>query len=142
MQEHLCKIPPAPPTSVIIEEITESPVDLGVPAQKKGQAMPATEGFTPLVLALLEVRIISRIYPEGNFCRPRHSKFQFSSSAKAYLRNLWGSWPKSFRSCSIHPSHHWFEDVLPSTKPANLRRCGYLHAKPFPYKDSNRVPWK
>ena len=55
LQESLCKIPPAPPTSVIIEEIIESPVDSRVPAPEKGQTMPAIKGFTPLVLALLVV---------------------------------------------------------------------------------------
>ena len=52
LQEHLCKIPPALPTSVVIKEIIESLMDLGAPAPKKGQAMLAIEGFTPLVLAL------------------------------------------------------------------------------------------
>ena len=52
LRERLCKIPSTPPTSVIIEEIIESPVDSRAPALKKGQAMPAIEGFTPLVLAL------------------------------------------------------------------------------------------
>ncbi|KAL0011336.1 hypothetical protein SO802_006444 [Lithocarpus litseifolius] len=41
LQEHLCKIPlemrmPASQTSVVIEEIIESPVDSGAPAPKKG----------------------------------------------------------------------------------------------------------
>ena len=52
LREHLCKVPPAPLTSIVIEETTESHMDLGAPASKKGQAMPAIEGFTPLVLAL------------------------------------------------------------------------------------------
>ena len=47
LQECLCKIPLALLTSVVIELITESLVDLGVPASNKGQAMPAIEGFTP-----------------------------------------------------------------------------------------------
>ena len=42
----------APPTSVVIEEIIESPMDLGVPGLKKGQAIPAIEGFAPLILSL------------------------------------------------------------------------------------------
>ena len=60
LQESLCKIPPAPLTSVIIEEITESPVDSRVPAPEKGQTMPAIKGFTPLVLALL---VVTKPYP-------------------------------------------------------------------------------
>lgn len=55
LQEHLCKIPSALLTSVIIEEITESPVDSVALIPKKGEAMPATKGFTPLVLALPKV---------------------------------------------------------------------------------------
>ena len=52
MHEHLCRIPLAPPTLVIIEEIIEPPVDSEELASKKGQPMLAIEGFTPLVLAL------------------------------------------------------------------------------------------
>ena len=43
---------PAPPTSVIIKEIIELPVDLGLPAPKKEQTILAIEGFTPLILSL------------------------------------------------------------------------------------------
>ena len=35
---------PALPTLVVIKEIVESPVDSGVPAPKKGQAIPVVEG--------------------------------------------------------------------------------------------------
>ena len=42
----------APPTSVVIEEIKEFPVDSGVLALKKEQTMPAIEGFAPLILSL------------------------------------------------------------------------------------------
>ena len=57
MQERLCKVPLgmrmlAPPTSVVIEEIKEFPVDSGVLALKKEQTMPAIEGFAPLILSL------------------------------------------------------------------------------------------
>ena len=34
LRERLCKIPPAPPTSVIIKEITESSVDSGHQLQR------------------------------------------------------------------------------------------------------------
>ena len=54
LQEHLCKIPPSPSTSIVIKEVIESPVDSGVLAPKKGQAIPAIEGFIPLVLAHLQ----------------------------------------------------------------------------------------
>ena len=46
---------PALLTSVTIEKIIESPMDLGALAQKKGQAIPTIKGFTPLVMALLVV---------------------------------------------------------------------------------------
>ena len=46
---------PVPLTLVVIEEIIESPVDLRVPAPKKGQTMPAIEGFAPLILSLLGI---------------------------------------------------------------------------------------
>ena len=52
MQERLCKILPTPLTSVVIEDITELPADLEAPAPMERQAMPAIEGFTPLVLVL------------------------------------------------------------------------------------------
>ena len=39
-----------PPTSVVIEEIIESPVDLRLPALKKEQTI---DGFAPLILSLL-----------------------------------------------------------------------------------------
>ena len=50
--ERLCTIPPTPLTLVIIEEIIESLMDSRAPTPKSGQAMPAIEGFTPLVLTL------------------------------------------------------------------------------------------
>ena len=46
---------PVPLTLVVTEEIIESPVDLRVPAPKKGQTMPAIEGFAPLILSLLGI---------------------------------------------------------------------------------------
>lgn len=52
LQDCLCKIPPTPSTSVIIEEIIESPMDSGALALKKGQATPAVESFPSLVLTL------------------------------------------------------------------------------------------
>ena len=55
LQERLCRIPSTPSTLIIIEEITESPMDSKALAPKKGQAMLTVESFTPLVLALLAV---------------------------------------------------------------------------------------
>ena len=60
LQECFCKVLPGmrtlgPPTSVIIEEIIELPVDLGVPALEKKQTLLAIEGFAPLILSLLGI---------------------------------------------------------------------------------------
>ena len=57
LRECHCKVPLvmrmlAPPTSVVIEEIIESPVASGVLAPKKGQAIPTVEDFAPLILSL------------------------------------------------------------------------------------------
>ena len=45
----------APLTSVVIEEIIESPMDSRALAPKKEQTMPAIEGFSPLILSLLGI---------------------------------------------------------------------------------------
>lgn len=52
LQDCLCKIPSAPSTSVIIEEIIESPMDSRALVLKKGQATPTIESFPSLVLTL------------------------------------------------------------------------------------------
>ena len=114
LQECLCKTPLAPLASVVIEEITESSMDLGASTPKKGQVMPAIEGFNPLVLALPAVAKPSpRFIQKGILVIPHHSRFRSSSPVKVYPRNLWGSQPKSFRSCSTQPNHHQSKDVLP-----------------------------
>ena len=46
---------PALSTSVVIEEVIESPLDSIVLAPKKEQTMPAIEGFAPLILSLLGI---------------------------------------------------------------------------------------
>ncbi|KAK9991364.1 hypothetical protein SO802_026349 [Lithocarpus litseifolius] len=48
----LGKVTSAPPSSVVIEEIIESPADLGSSDSGKGQAPSTIEGFTSVVLAL------------------------------------------------------------------------------------------
>jgi len=45
----------APSSSVVIEEILESPMDLGSSDSEKRQTPPTIKGFTPLVSALLTV---------------------------------------------------------------------------------------
>ena len=113
LRECLCKIPPTPLTSVFIEEITESLMDLRAPAPKKGQTTPAVEGFAPLVLALPAIT-------------------ESSSSAKVYPRNLSSSWSKSFRSFFAWPSHHQSKVVLLGTKSTDARRCGHSYVEALP----------
>ena len=60
LREHICKVPlgmktPAPPTSVIFEEIIDSFVDSRALASKKQQTMPTVKGFVPLILSLLGI---------------------------------------------------------------------------------------
>lgn len=41
-----------PLTSIVIEEIIESPMNSGVPTLKKEQTLPAIKGFAPLIISL------------------------------------------------------------------------------------------
>ena len=50
--KRLGQVASAPPFSVVIDEIVESLVDLRSSDLGKGQALPAIEEFTPLILAL------------------------------------------------------------------------------------------
>ena len=52
--KHLGKATLAPPSSVVIKEIVESPADQRSSDLGKGQALLAIEGFTPLVLGYLQ----------------------------------------------------------------------------------------
>ena len=84
IQEHLCKVlpwlrMPAPPTSVIIEEIIESPVDSGVPSPKKEQTPSTIKGFAPLILSLIGI-----VKPSPGFVQ----KGTLVIPAKAYPRIL------------------------------------------------------
>ena len=82
---------PTPLTSIIIEEIIESPMDLGVPALKKEQTLSAIKGFAPLILSLLGItEPTPRFVQKGTLCCPCYSRFRSSSSSKTYPRNLWG----------------------------------------------------
>ena len=58
--KHLGKATLAPPSSIVIEEIVESPTDQRSSDLGKGQALPAIEGFTPLVLRL---PVVARLAP-------------------------------------------------------------------------------
>ena len=70
---------PAPPTSVIIEEIIESPVDSGVPSPKKEQTPLTIKGFAPLILSLIGI-----VKPSPGFVQ----KGTLVIPAKAYPRIL------------------------------------------------------
>ncbi|KAL0008660.1 hypothetical protein SO802_010162 [Lithocarpus litseifolius] len=52
LQKRLGKITSISPSSIVIEDIIESPTDLESSDSRKGQTPPAIKGFTPLVLAL------------------------------------------------------------------------------------------
>ena len=65
-----------PPSLVVIEEIIESPTDLGSFDLGKGQASSAIKGFTPLVLALPAViRPASSSVQEGTAIVPTFRGF-------------------------------------------------------------------
>ena len=108
LHKRLCKVPsemrmPTPPTLVVIEEIIESPVDLGVPALKKEQNLPTIEGFAPLILSL--PRIINPspgVVQKGTLCCPYHSRFD-----PLVL-------PKPIQRISRVPSPKSLEAALPS----------------------------
>ena len=71
LQKRLGKVTSMPPSSVVIKEIIESPVDSGSLDLGKGQAPSTIKGFTPLVLALLVVaRLISSSIQEGTAIVP------------------------------------------------------------------------
>ena len=62
----LGQVAPAPSSSVVIEDIVESPMDLGSSDSEKRQTPLAIEGFTPLVPALLVViRLALSLVQEG-----------------------------------------------------------------------------
>ena len=43
---------PTTPISIVIEEIIEPPMDLGIPTPKKRQTIPAIQWFAHLILSL------------------------------------------------------------------------------------------
>ena len=52
LQKRLGKVTSAPPLSVVIEKIIESPADPELSDLRKGKTPPTIKGFTPLVLVL------------------------------------------------------------------------------------------
>ena len=134
---------PAPPTSVVIEDIIESPVDSGVPAPKKEQAMPAIKGFSHLILSLLGITESSpKFFQKGNPIVPTIWCFD-----PLVL-------PMPIEGISEAPSPKALEAALPclvfidpkifSLVPNLQTQEGMvIHLlEPFPYKDSHCVPWK
>ena len=133
-----CLIAPTPSSSVVIEEIVESPADLGSSDLGKGQVSPTIEGFTPLVLALPIV------------AWPASSSFQEET---AIVHALWGFdtliLPKPASGISGVSNSKALEAILPSLvvintfsiEPNLQTQEGVIinMLKPFPYKDSHRV---
>ena len=130
LQKCLCRIPPGPPTSVIIKKITESPMDSRAPTPKKGQTMLAIKGFTPLVLALLAVAEPSLGFiQKGTLVVPYIRDFNPLILPKPIQGISGASSPKALEATFAQPSHHQSKDVLPSAKFVDLRRHGYSYAK-------------
>ena len=132
-----------PSSSIVIEEIVESPMDSGSSDLEKRQNPPTIKGFTPLVLALLAViRPASSSIQEGtaNFIairgfdplilpRPvsRISRVSGSKALEAMLPSLVVIYPKTF---FIAPNLQTQEGVI------------ICISKSFPYEDSHHIPWK
>ncbi|KAL0008549.1 hypothetical protein SO802_010051 [Lithocarpus litseifolius] len=133
----------APSLTIVIEEIVEMPVNPGSSDSGKGQVPPAIGRFVPLVLALPAVialasspiregtAIVPAIRGFDPFIMPKPalgiSRVSGSKALKAILPGLVVINPKTF---SIAPNLQTQEGVI-------IRM-----PKPFPYKDSYRVPWK
>ena len=134
---------PAPPTSVVIGDIIESPVDSRVPAPKKEQTMPAIEGFSHFILSLPGIA---------------ESSPRFFQKETPIVPAIWCFdplvLPMPIKGISEAPSPKALEAALPSlvfidskifSLVPNLQTQEgmVIHLlKPFPYKDSHRVPWK
>ena len=143
MRECLCKTTPAPPTLVIIKEIIESPMDLGVPASKKGQILSTIEGFTSLVLTLTAIiesslgfiqkgtPIVLTIRGFDPLVLPRSIQgISRALGLKALEASLPGLVIISLKLFSLTPNLQTQEGVV-------------IHMlKPFLYKGSHCVPWK
>ena len=133
----------APPTSVVIEKIIESFVHLGVPALKKEQTMLAIEGFAPLILSLPGIAEPSpEFFWKGTPIVPAIRRFDPLVLLKS-IQGIYGA-----------PSPKTLEVALPSQVIIGLKMFSLAPnlqtqeglvirmSKPFPYKDSHRVPWK
>ena len=128
-------------SSVVIEEIVETLANLGSLDSGKGQVPPAIGGFAPLVVALpMVTRPASPLVQEGATIAPTIRGFDplilpkpalgisgvsGSKALEAILPSLMVINPKMF---SIEPNLQTYEGVI-------IRM-----PKPFPYKDSHRVP--
>ena len=129
-----------PPSSVVIEEIIESPADPGSSDSGKGQASPAIKGFIPLVLALLTITgptpssiqegiaiVLSIRGFDPLILRKPASGISGVSSSKALEAILPSSVVINLKTFSITPNLQTQEGVI-------IRM-----PKPFSYEDSHRV---
>ena len=120
-----------PLSSVVIEEIMESLVDSGVPAPKKGQAIPIVEGFAPLIISLPRI-----VEPSPEFVQ----------KGTPVVRAIQGSdplnLPKPIQGIFGAPGPKALEAALPSLAPNLQTQEGLVirMRKPFLYKDNHRVP--
>ena len=142
LRERLCKIPLAPLTLVIIEE-KESPMDSGAPAPKKGQTVPDVEGFAPLVLALpIIVESSLGFIQKGTLAVPAIRGFDPLVLPKP-IQGIFGA-PSLTALEATLPSLVIIGPKMFSLVPNLQTQEGVVICmpKPFPYKDSHRVPWK
>ena len=139
----LGKATSAPPSSIVIEDIIESPMDPRSSDSGKGQALPTIEGFAPLVLALLAIiGPTSSPIQEGTAIVPDIQVFD-----PLIL-------PKPALGISGVSDSKALEAILPTSMVINLKTFSIapnlqnqegiiIHMpKPFPYEDNHRVRWK
>ena len=142
LQKCLGKVTSALFSSVVIEEIIESPTDLGSLDSGKGKILPAIEGFTPLLLALPTVtKPASSSVQEGTAIFPVIQGFDpfILSKPDLGISGVFGL--KALEA--ILPSLVVINLKTFSTPNLQTEECVIIRMpKLFPYEDSHCVPWK
>ncbi|KAK9988704.1 hypothetical protein SO802_028943 [Lithocarpus litseifolius] len=143
LPKRLGKVTSLPPSSVVIEEIIESPVDSESSNLGKGQALPVIEGFTLLVLTLLAiVGPASSSVQEGIASVPAVRGFDPLILPRPTLGIFGVSGSKALEAILpspvvINPKTFSIALNLQTQEGVIIRML-----KPFPCKDSDHVPWK
>ena len=118
-------------------------MDSGSSDPGKGQALPTIEGFIPLVLALLIIaRPASSLVQEGTAIVPAIHSFDPFISPKPASGVTGVACLKALEA--ILPTVVVINPKTFSIMPNLQTQAGViiLMPKPFPYKDSHRIPWK